>query len=235
MKLLFISLFVSLVSVLSASAVIGVVQKVDGSVKVKAEGSFKKTKIKVGYEIKSGDLITTSKKSTAVLKLVDSSAVILDKSSTIYFKTDTLAEQTEGKIFYKITSRDAKNSLKIKTPFAIIGIKGTTFIVDAKENGSVKLQEGLIGVQSIKEEFELYRKSVQEQFNNFVKEQQSGFEEFKQAQNRGFAEMTKEFDLEAGNTISFDGNKVDEKAWSKDDDAEFERFKMMMNPKMMKH
>jgi len=227
-KIFLISILISIFNLLNASAVIGLIQKVDGSVKVKSEGSFKKSRVKKGFEIKNGDLITTSRKSSAVLKLVDGSVLVLDSSSTIYFKTPRDAEQTEGKIYYKITSRDARNSLKIKTPFAIIGIKGTTFVVNATGKASVKLQEGLIGVSSIKEDFKLYRKSVMAEYNKYVSSQQSEFEKYKNRQKKGVAEITKEFDLHAGNTISFDANEVNEKSFSDDDKKEFLRFKKMM-------
>lgn len=228
MKIFLISILISIFNLLNASAVIGLIQKVDGSVKVKSEGSFKKSRVKKGFEIKNGDLITTSRKSSAVLKLVDGSVLVLDSSSTIYFKTPRDAEQTEGKIYYKITSRDARNSLKIKTPFAIIGIKGTTFVVNATGKASVKLQEGLIGVSSIKEDFKLYRKSVMAEYNKYISSQQSEFEKYKNRQKKGVAEITKEFDLHAGNTISFDANEVNEKSFSDDDKKEFLRFKKMM-------
>jgi len=228
MKIFFISVLMALFSMLNGSAVIGLVQKVNGSVKVKSEGSFKKSRVKKGFEIKSGDLISTSKKGTAVLKLVDGSNIVLDVSSSIYFKTPSDAEQTEGKIYYKITSRDAKNSLKIKTPFAIIGIKGTTFVVNATGKASVKLQEGLIGVKSIKEDFKLYRKSVMAEYDKYISSQESEFKKYKSKQKKGVVEITKEFDLHAGNTISFDNNEVDEKSFSDNDKKEFERFKKMM-------
>jgi hypothetical protein len=229
MKIIFSLMFIALFSVLSAaSSVIGLVQKVDGSVKLKSEGSFKKSKLKKDYEIKSGDLISSSKKGSAVLKLVDGSSIVLDSSSTIHFKTPKDAEQTEGKVYYKITSRDAKNSLKIKTPFAIIGIKGTTFIVDASKKGSVKLQEGLIGIKSLKEDFKLYRKALKAEYDKYKSEQESAFQKYKASQKKAAAQITKEFDLQAGNTISFSNNEVEEKGFSKEDEAEFERFKSMM-------
>lgn len=231
MKVFFISIMVAFFTMLNASAVIGFVQKVDGSVKVKNEGSIKKHKVKVNLEIKSGDLISTSKKGTAVLKLVDGSVLVLDTSSSIHFKTPNDAEQTEGKIYYKITSRNAKNSLKIKTPFAIIGIKGTTFVVNATGKASVKLEEGLIGVKSIKEDFKLYRKAVMAEYDKYISAQQSAFEKYKSDLKKGTAEITKEFDLHAGNTISFDNNEVSEKSFSDDDKKEFARFKKMMELK----
>ena len=229
MRNLFISVVLLFATLLSAN-VVGSVESVKGSVKVKSEGSFKKSKVIVGLVIKEGDLITTSKKSSLLIKLSDGSDVVVDSSSSIHFQKDNLIEQDGGKIFYKITSRSAKNSLKVKTPFAIIGIKGTQFVVNATDDASVILKEGLIGVASIKEEFELYRKKVQEEFDNYVAKQQSDFQKYKNAQNKyAIAEMTKEFDLKAGNRISFNENRVNEDAWSKEDDAEFEYFEKLIN------
>ncbi|NOR58348.1 MAG: iron dicitrate transport regulator FecR, partial [Sulfurimonas sp.] len=166
MKKFLMSLFITLLSVTvaSASATLGSVELSKGNVKVKSEGSFKKSKVTKGLEIKKGDLITTSKNANAVIKLLDGSTLVLDSSSTLHFASANMAEQETGKVYYKITSRDAKNALKVKTPFAIIGIKGTTFIVDSGEKSSVKLKEGVVGIQSIKEEFELYRKTVQAEY-----------------------------------------------------------------------
>ncbi|WP_373036785.1 FecR domain-containing protein [Sulfurimonas sp.] len=224
------SFFIALlaVTVANASSALGSVELAKGNVKVKSEGSFKKSKVTKGLEVKKGDLITTSKNANAIIKLLDGSILVLDSSSTLHFASANMAEQEMGKVYYKITSRDAKNSLKVKTPFAIIGIKGTTFIVDSGEKSSVKLKEGIVGIQSMKEEFELYRKAVQEEYNKYISEQQSEFEKYKAQQQKGAALMTKEFDLQAGNTISFDGQKVDEKAWTKEDEAEFERFEKLM-------
>lgn len=229
MRYLFISVILFFATLLSAG-IVGSVESVLGNVKVKSDGSFKKTKVLVGLDVQEGDLITTSRKGSLLIKLTDGSSVVIDESSTIHFTGINTIEQQDGKIFYKITSRSAKNSLKIKTPFAIIGIKGTTFVVNATENASVLLKEGIIGVKSIKEEFELYRKKVQEEFNNYVSNQQSEFEKYKNAQNKyAVAEVTKEFDLESGNRISFSGNKVNEDAWNEEDDKEFKHFEQLIN------
>jgi hypothetical protein len=212
----------------NASTVLGSVEHSQGNVKIKSEGSFKKAKVTKGLEIKKGDLITTSKNANAIIELLDGSTLVLDASSTLHFASANMAEQEVGKVYYKITSRDAKNSLKVKTPFAIIGIKGTTFIVDSGEKSSVKLKEGIVGIQSMKEEFELYRKAIQAEYNKYLSEQEAEYQKYLNEQNRGAALMTKEFDLQAGNTITFDGQKVDEKAWTKEDDEEFKRFEKLM-------
>ena len=235
MKLFLVSIFLSIVTSLFATTIVGNIEKIEGTVKVKSEGSIRKKRVRSGFEIQEGDLLITSKKASAVLKLLDGSTLVLDASSSIHFHSLTDASQIDGKIYYNITSRDAKNSLKIKTPFAIIGIKGTTFVVNATQNASVTLKEGLIGVQSIKEEFELYKKAIQAEFNNYLSSQMSEFEKFKNKQSRYEKPVkTKEFDLKAGNCISFNKKRVNEDAWSKKDDAEFTHFETLLGTKVEK-
>ena len=177
MKIILTTILAATFTLLQASAVVGIVHEVQGVAKISSEGSIKKNNLKIGQELKEKDLISTSRNASAVIKLSDNSMIILDESATIHFPTQNEVTQEEGKIFYKIASRDANSALAVKTPFAIIGIKGTTFIINADKDGAgVKLQEGLIGVESIKQEFELYRKKVQEEFDNFMKKQQSAFE-----------------------------------------------------------
>lgn len=228
--LIFISL--AFFTVLNASSGIGSVEKVVGSVKVKHSKSFKKSKVKAGLEVKKGDLLTTSKKASLVIKLIDGSNIVLGANSSVNFKSSKDINQEEGKVYYKITSRDAKNSLKVKTPFSIIGVKGTQFIVNAPKDTmkkpSVALKEGLVGIESINAEFELYREQVKKQFDDFMAQQQAAFNEYKQAQQPGFVEKTKQFDLKAGKTVSFDGTKATESSWTKEDDEEFKKFEELI-------
>ncbi|MBL0707790.1 MAG: FecR domain-containing protein [Sulfurimonas sp.] len=230
MKRFLLSIFVIFVCTtnISASSIIASVKSVNGNVKVKSEGSFKKSKVDVGLEIKKGDLITTGRKASAVISLNDGSTLVLDRSTTLLFESVKLTQQQKGKVYYKITSRDAKNAIKVKTPFAIIGIKGTTFVVTVGENSSVKLKEGLVGIQSVKEEFELYKKQIETEYQNYLQEQLAKYQRFLNEQEEGLAEMTKEFDLKAGNTVSFNGQKVDEEAFTEDDEAEFKHFEELI-------
>ncbi len=220
----------ALFSVVMASNVIGSVESLKGSVKVKSENSIKKSRVKAGFEVKAGDLIITSKNAFAKIKLKDNSIVVLDESSSILFASSYDAQQNSGKIYYKITSRDAKNSLKVKTPFAIIGIKGTTFIINAsKDDSFVSLKEGVIGITSIKEKFELYRKEIEKEFEDFMAQQQAAYEEYQQVQKPGFVEKTKEFDLHQKKTVLFEGNKAIEKDWAKTQIEEFKHFQDLMD------
>ena len=221
----FLSLFfLSLFSIIHAETV-GSIELIKGNVKVKSEDSIKKKKVFAGLEIESGDLVSSSKDSTAKIKLNDGSILILDEESTVLFASATEAEQTQGKILYKITSRDASNALKITTPFAIIGVKGTTFIVNATENASVSLKEGVIGIESINEQFNLYKQRVEQEFDDYIQKQDEEFQKFKDAQNKyEDPQLTNSFDLESGHRISFSGKRVNQDKFTDNDDAEFENF-----------
>lgn len=227
MKSIFITLILAFWTVLSASVVVGSVESVSGSVKVKSEGSIKKSKIKVGVKIKEGDLVTTSRKGKTVIKLVDGSSIVLDVSSSVHFASNNEINQKGGKVFYNITSRNAKNSLKVKTPFAIIGIKGTTFVINSNEGKqSLALKEGKVGVASATPQtFSLYRKEMLAKYNAYKDAQMAGFNKFRGIEEPK-PEITKEFDLEAGNVISFEGNTVKERAL--DNNSEFGNFENMM-------
>jgi len=232
MRILIFLLSTTLYNFLFAATItIGSVDATHGIVKVKHMNSIKKKKIKANFKVEAGDLITTLKDSSAKLKLKDNSLILLGENSTIVFHALNNVEQEKGKIYYKITSKNVKNALAIKTPFAIIGIKGTEFIINAKNNdASVILREGLIGIESIKEEFELYKKNIQQKFDNFKSAQESAYEKYKQSQNREFTfiKKTKKFDLQKRKSVTFSGRKVKEQGWNKQDDLEFAYFEKLM-------
>ena len=221
-----------------ATSFIGTIKSVKGSVKVKHHNSISKNRVKSGMGILAGDLLTSSKNASVEIKLTDNSLVLLDELSTLHFSSLYEATQTSGKVLYKITSRDAKNSLKIKTPFAVIGIKGTTFIVNSTQTQSVMLKKGLIGIRSINEKFELYRQRMDNEFNSFkakgdvaMQQQLNDFEKFKKMQQKELYEApisTKEFDLSAGNSVSFDGKKVKEQAFTSEAKKEFSHFDSLL-------
>ena len=237
MKFVFLFLLFIFTTTASATTTVGEILLVKGTVKVKTSNSIKKSNVKIGEEIHAGDLIVSSKNSSVQIKLKDGSSLVLDELSTIHFSSLYRAEQSGGKILYDITSRNAKNSLKIKTPFAVIGIKGTTFIINATKESSVSLKEGLIGVTSLNEDFALYRKKIEKEFNDYraaqdaaMKAQMDGFEKYKNKQQE-YAEVTytKEFDLKAGNKISFDGLEAKESAFKSEEDDAFKHFKKLID------
>ena len=226
---LFLTFFSSFLSANSKDMkVVGKVESLVGKVKVKHDSSFRKKIVKQGLEIKEGDLITTTKKSSAVIRLVDKSVVVVDSNSAIYFGKDQKFLHSAGKVYYKMTSRNSKNALAIKTPFAIIGIKGTTFIIDAKKQAKVTLKEGLIGVKSIDVAFKLYREKEKKEFNKYKHTEENQFKEYQKHESKHTIKYVKEFDLKSGNSLSFDGKEVKETKLNKKDKAEFSYYENLI-------
>ena len=211
---------------------IGVIAKLSGMVKVLEEGSIKKKRARSGFEIKRGDMVITYGEATAIVALMDGSKIVLDGGSMVHFASAKEIDHKEGSIYYNIVKRDAKNSLNVKTRFAIIGIKGTTFIInDDPENGkNVALKEGLIGVQSMKEAFELHKKKVMDEYARFKAQQEAGFEAYKKQYEDEIVEHVKAFELTKGKSISFSGERrVDEKEFAEKTKKQFDYFENLIN------
>ena len=102
MKVLFLSILMAVFAY--ANIVLGHVEQFQGNVKVKNEGSIKKSKVSLNLEINEGDLIVVSKNASAKIKLLDGSLLVLDEQSSIHFTSIAQAEQTAGKVFYKINN-----------------------------------------------------------------------------------------------------------------------------------
>jgi uncharacterized membrane-anchored protein YhcB (DUF1043 family) len=167
--------------------------------------------------------------SYAKIVLIDHSTIVLDKESILQFASATNLKQKSGRVFYKITSKKVKNSFQVKTDFAIIGIKGTTFIIKVTNDKEVLLKEGVVEIDSIKKEFELYRKKIKSQFEDFKSKQKEEFKTYKDEYSQYQKSMTKTFDLQKQHKISFDKNRVKEDDFNKKDKQEFKYFEKLID------
>ena len=203
---------------------VAMLQKMDGLIKILPNNSIKKLKAKAQTAIYAGDMVLTYQKSHAVLELTDGSYVVLDERSSIRFYVNAL-EQKSGRVLYDIQKRSAKNALKVKTDFAIIGIKGTTFIVDAQAHApSIALKEGIVEIRSIREDFELHRKQVFAEFEAYKKRENQEFQAYKEQYKKSVSHV-KSFELKQGKVVSFQGKIADENDFNAKSNADFEYFK----------
>jgi len=69
--------------------------------------------------------------------------------------------------------------INIKTKSAVIGVKGTTFLVDVRgKNIIVFLKEGELDIKSIKGQFKRYQKKQMSEFKAYKQKQQEEFAKF---------------------------------------------------------
>ncbi len=182
---------------------VAVIVKIDGKAKVLSKESIKKHKANQGEALFEGDKLITYKDATVLVELEDSSQVVLNASSELSFVNTRNLKQHSGEIYYKIKSRKATKGLKVETPFSIMGIKGTEFIVDANGKGQIALNEGLVGIESLHANFELHKAKLMEEYEKFVTEQNAAFEAYKAELEGKEISYVKSFDLEAGKVLNF--------------------------------
>jgi ferric-dicitrate binding protein FerR (iron transport regulator) len=181
-----------------------------------------------GMNLFKGDVIITGEKSNAVISLFDGSSVIVDENSKFKINTESSFEQEQGKAYYSIEKQEQKG-IEVKTPFAVIGVKGTEFIVNStSENQSVALKKGLLNIESLKDQFELRRKKELSAFEAFMEKTKSAFTDYKKKQKKEFVEFVDKFELKPDKMVSFSNNIVNEDELSKELDKEFEKFRSLL-------
>ncbi|PID78254.1 MAG: hypothetical protein CSA18_02430 [Deltaproteobacteria bacterium] len=205
-----------------------VISKINGDVFILKKGAFRKSFAIVSQVVKDGDMIITGDKSYAVLKLSDNSNVVIEENSRMKSNALESWEQKEGKAYFNIEKKEQKG-FKVKTPFAVIGVKGTEFIIDSSEkNKTIALKKGLIDVESLKKEFELRRKKELSAFQAFMEKTRSAFGKYKKADREEFVEFVRSFELKPGKMVVFSDNIAEEKAFTDNLDEDFKKFREMI-------
>ncbi len=224
---------------MNGSDYIAKVIKFDGIVKSLKDGALKKLQVEEGEHLNPGDIVMTYRHASVMLELINGSRIVLDEKAILRFAQSDMIQQRGGAIYYEITKRDAKNSLKVRTPFAIIGIKGTTFIINADDNPNIALKEGIVNIKSIKDKFELYRERAQKKVDNYRakeqhkvdeyrKEQAEALKAYKASQERYIKEYRASFELHSGRSVSFNKQRAEETPMRDQDTKQFEYFEALI-------
>jgi len=182
---------------------IAIITKIDGTAKILPADSFKKHKAKVGEGLLVGDTLFSYKDTKVLVTLLDDSPIILNENAELLFSSDRHLNHEHGEIYYRIVKRSKSRGLQVETPFSIIGIKGTEFIVRYDQEGEIALNEGVIGVSSLGEAFELHQKKNISDFEKYQKQQDAEFAEYQRQQEEDFTSYVKQFDLHSNKVIRF--------------------------------
>ena len=186
---------------------IAIITKIEGKAKILSAHSIKKHKASVGEGLLEGDRLISYGDTKVLITLLDESKIILNENAELLFSSDTRLKHEHGEVYYHIVKRSQSRGLEVETPFSIIGIKGTEFIVRFDEEGEISLNEGLIGVHSLGAKFELHQKKSSSDFEQFQQTQDKSFSEYQRQQEEGFKTYVKQFDLHANKVIHFKNSK----------------------------
>lgn len=197
--------------------------KIEGKVKVLSASSIKKHTAVIDELLFQGDKLITYADSMVVVSTGDDSTLALNENSELTFVDTQRLEQGSGEVYYNIQKRAHSKGLKIETPFSIIGIKGTEFIVDANgTDGEIALNEGLIGVESLQAEFELHKQKVMAEYEAFKNKQMQEFEAYKAQGQDEIVTYVKAFDLQASKVLRFgDASSCVEECESRVNESDF--------------
>ena len=119
------------------------INSVSGTVQVRKGGGQKKTTATSGMFVAKGDIICTGAGSSATVTIDGGKKVTLSANTTIYVKNLNTVSQSKGST---VTTGNSKNH-STQVPTAIMGVKGTTYGVEQKENETyVTLPEGALEI-----------------------------------------------------------------------------------------
>ena len=162
----------------SEPIILASVINVDGRVTTHTNGSPRGKRITdTPGAIKSQEFVRTYKNSKARIQLADKSKILLTENATLEFKDDLNLFVETGRVLFSINKREATRSLNILTKTAVIGVKGTEFLVESEgDNALIHLKEGEVEVKSLVEQFEDYKA----EYEKFKKDYMQEYSDFKQ-------------------------------------------------------
>ena len=195
-----------------------------------------KRKVNTSTEVvRELETIVTQEGGKAVVQFDDGALSVLDEKSSLRVEKTSWLSHIGGKIYFTFRKVFGKPR-QVRSTFATIGVRGTTFIVYADDTGEgIALQEGRLEIESPGDDYELHISRELDEFEAFKQQaierreaMRNEFDQYKQQLNREFVEYRKNFTLEANRVIRFDRNRVDETSMDDADNtlirAEFSSF-----------
>ena len=184
-----------------------------------------------GYELSEMETVVTAGNSNAVVIFTDGALSVLGENSRLRVEKAGWLSHLGGRIYYTF-SKLFGTSRQVKTRFATVGIRGTTFLIyDDAAGQRVALAEGLLDIQSPGPQFELYRQQLIDQFEAYqqqiVQQQQTlqrEFDDYREQIYREFIEYSTSFSLHPNHVVRFEGSRVDESIMDDSTIADFADF-----------
>ncbi len=210
-----ICLVLAITSICTAQEYEGILKKISGEVRVTNLQGKKLKPHTLNFKIKCGETVTTLDDGRVLIKFTDESTIILNVNSSLTVENPTTIKHNTGNIYYTYKKK-SESVINIRLKTAMMGIRGTTFIVfDSTDKLSVALKEGILDIKSTGDPFNVYKSKKIDSYQMLEKEIASGvesekkkYEKFKKELNTEFVEYKKNLLLEADTILKFDGNNV---------------------------
>lgn len=169
-------------------------------------------------------IVTTGLNSSAVILMNSGDRIALTANSTITFKDTGRYNPGKGKVVFSIKKRGTAAGLTIGLKTAVIGVKGTEFLIDTDNDDASKvyLKNGEIAVDAISGEFIKHNAIEMDEYTVFVKKITGEYEKYLEDLKKEYTEYIKTFTMEAGQAVVIDGNDVSDIKYSNNIDEYFD-------------
>lgn len=182
----------------------------------------------VGKKLLENSEIRTRSNQRIMIKTRQGDVLVANQNARIKLVKPGFFSQLFGKIFYFITPR-RDSRVSVNTATATIGIRGTTFIIDSSQANTqaqrVALLKGKLQIDANNdEEFALYQQREMNEFERYKRQILGEFDAYKQQMMQQFVAYRASIDLQAGDALAFDGNKVVRQPMDDNTTREFAEF-----------
>lgn len=222
---MFYSFMRSLICALLVAGFSSVVWAADGVIRViKTQGQVDvvdaqgnvRARAKAGTVLNAGETIRTAENSKAAIRSKIGDTFILDAVAAARVRNEkNTLQQLVGKVMYLFTPNlHEERAVHVYT--AVIGIRGTTFLINAAEGrADVGLREGTLDVSSIHDGFNVYQRKEMDEFESFkqrdrekVEEMQKEYEQYRAQVKEEFVAFKKSLQLKADQSLAIVGDKA---------------------------
>ena len=152
--------------------------------------------------------------SKAYVKLRDGSRLLMRNESSVHIVDGRQIQVLDGKVLFAVAKRQPKQKpFRVATRVAMLGIRGTRFLVESGENDdqfNVYLKDGDISVYPIEKQFKLFKEGQKQAFDEFVAKSRAEFAEYKKQHMEEFFEYVKEYQMKPNKGIAINGNELSE-------------------------
>lgn len=171
--------------------------------------------------------IMTKRKSDAVVSMANGDVVALAADSVMTLDGPDKYKPGLGKVVFHIKKRGQASGVKVALKSAVIGVKGTRFLVETDKNGknNIYLKDGAIEVDAVKGEFKKYKEVVIDEYEAYIKKMMGEYDDYLKKLQDEYVEYVKSFVMKPGTAYSIDGQEVRKVEFTDDVNKMFDMVK----------
>lgn len=209
----------------------GKIVKKRGNVLIKNSDGTEREPEESDYIAITDEEINTQKNGRAVVRFTNGSITVIGENSSLGIEKPTMFAHLRGKIMFAFSKISGPTRM-VRTNSAVFGVRATSFILSKDEdNEMLALKEGLVNVESTAGKFEIHKQDQARSFENFKAGISEGAEKLKKEGDEYIKQVKEEyiaykhsFLVKPDNVIRIKGNRVDEGAFDKSVEADFDDF-----------